>query len=289
MSYILDALQRADQERNLGEVPKLDMALQPARAGQRQSRWPTAVLVLIIASLVATIGWLVERGVLDDLIGEEAQSQVTAQASQQTPPLQTAVAAPTRAVANEPPVVAPLAEQPARPVADNSLEPSTLAAPVSQSPAEQARQPEAARSALPATSKDRPAPAVVAEPQAVKPAVPEEDKRSPRLPTPTVAPAPPPNWARNGQARETAEQDAPPRQPLISYLGLPKTTRDSMPALNMNAHVFSTNPSRSFVLINTKRYRIGDYLAEGPELVDILPDGAVLEHRGKQFLLPVQR
>ena len=45
-------------------------------------------------------------------------------------------------------------------------------------------------------------------------------------------------------------------------------------------------PADRFAVINLKHYRIGDSLAEGPALKDVVPQGAVLEFHGTVFLLP---
>ena len=87
--------------------------------------------------------------------------------------------------------------------------------------------------------------------------------------------------------------ELPPELPLVedlpSYNGLPENLRSAIPQLAMNAHVYSSTPGRGFVMINGKKYRQGDKLAEGPEVVHILPDAVVLSFRGTDFLLPVPR
>ena len=263
MSYILDALQRADQERNLGEVPKLDTALQPSSAPNKSNWLVTAAMILIVATVVASVLFMLQNGYLR--IGSPDAP---------TPQPATEVAS----------VGEPALKQASEPAPQAAAEPKTEAAPatVKLQPAEPV---------VPAV-ETQPQPARPAQPQA-QPAQPTdsaeaEKSKSQRLPTPTVAPAPPPSWVRNNTSQR-AQQPPPPSEPVQSYLGLPESFRSRLPKLDMNAHVFSTNPARSFVLINSKRYRIGDYLAEGPELVDILPDGAVLKYRGETFMLPVGR
>lgn len=265
MSYILDALQRADQERNIGAVPKLDMALQPGMARQQRSWLPTALLIVFLAALIATGLWMLQHGYLrfaDPAPSPEAEVGEAAAVA----------ASPARPapVVNKTPAVSPSPtrqRQPASELAPKAAAPAPEPAPV-EKPVQPAVEP-------PAPQPD-PAPA------------PEKESRSARLPTPSVAPAPPPSWVRREEAERFRQENAP-SEPVQSYLGLPQSFRNSMGKLEMNAHVFSTNPARSFVLINGKRYRIGDYLAEGPEVTDILPDGVVLEHRSESFLLPVQR
>lgn len=67
---------------------------------------------------------------------------------------------------------------------------------------------------------------------------------------------------------------------------LPPEVRQSLPALHMDVHGYATRPADRFVVINLKQYRIGDTLAEGLTLKDIVPQGAVLDYRGTLFLLP---
>ena len=62
--------------------------------------------------------------------------------------------------------------------------------------------------------------------------------------------------------------------------------RQSLPVLHMDVHGYARNPAERFVVINLKTYRIGDTLADGPVLKDIVPQGAVLEFHGVIFLLP---
>lgn len=285
MSYILDALRRADQERNLGEVPKLDMALQSTAAAERPRRWPTVLLIICLATAVAVIAWLIEQSMFENVTNDAAEPPAVPQLATVVEPNQ---AKPQAALPKPQP--APLIQpqvQPEPQVRSQAAVQEPAAAAVQPAPKPQPIPAPAPAPAVPQTVEE-PAVADVPSPSPAPEVTVDNQRRSARLPTPTVAPAPSPNWARDESAQPARSLPAP-REGLVSYLGLSKSTRDSMPALNMNAHVFSTNPARGFVLINSKRYRIGDYLAEGPELVDILPDGAVLKHRGTEFLLPVQR
>lgn len=76
-------------------------------------------------------------------------------------------------------------------------------------------------------------------------------------------------------------------QPAVQGIdSLPADLRQALPALHLDVHAYAKDPAERFVVINLQRYHIGDLLAEGPKLVDILPQGAVLEFRGATFLLP---
>ena len=59
-----------------------------------------------------------------------------------------------------------------------------------------------------------------------------------------------------------------------------------MPSLHLDIHVYSTKPAERFVFINMVKHREGSTLAEGPLVRRITSDGAILEYRGRSFLLP---
>ncbi len=60
------------------------------------------------------------------------------------------------------------------------------------------------------------------------------------------------------------------------------------PELNMDVHVYNDQPGKRFVLINSRRYREGEKLSEGPVVEAITQKGAILRYQGERFLLSVQ-
>lgn len=56
--------------------------------------------------------------------------------------------------------------------------------------------------------------------------------------------------------------------------------------LHLDIHVYSSVPKDRFVFINMSKYREGSYLEEGPAVIEITPDGVVLDYQGTSFLLP---
>lgn len=62
----------------------------------------------------------------------------------------------------------------------------------------------------------------------------------------------------------------------------------NLPVMNIDIHsVSQESPAKSYVLINMKRYRVGDRTDEGAVVADIVADGAILEYQGSHFLLPL--
>lgn len=109
MSYILDALRRADAERERGEVPGLQSqqqhaALDDEEAAPARSRWMLAAIAALVVALAAAIGW--------NFVGGEPPRSPTVAAVAPTPV--TVTPSPAAAVAAAPPVVvvAPPAPQP---------------------------------------------------------------------------------------------------------------------------------------------------------------------------------
>jgi len=76
----------------------------------------------------------------------------------------------------------------------------------------------------------------------------------------------------------------PPARPLSE---MPSGFIANLPTLNIDIHSYDKQPPKRYVLINMEKYREGDYLSEGPLLVEIRPDGVVLEHYGERFILPI--
>jgi general secretion pathway protein B len=114
--------------------------------------------------------------------------------------------------------------------------------------------------------------APVQQPMAARPVDPAPKAEASPPPQPVVQ-APPP-----------APVPAPPARPLTE---MPSGFVSSLPSLNIDIHSYDQRAAKRYVLINLNKYREGDYLAEGPQLIEILPDGVVLEHLGERFILPI--
>jgi general secretion pathway protein B len=98
---------------------------------------------------------------------------------------------------------------------------------------------------------------------------------------PPVAKPSPKVW----QERENPLPEPP--MPPKDLADLPVGFIENLPQFNIDIHSYAAQPGKSYVLINMEKYREGDYLAEGPLLSEILPDGVVLEHLGERFILPI--
>jgi general secretion pathway protein B len=96
---------------------------------------------------------------------------------------------------------------------------------------------------------------------------PQETSTPPPKPVPVPAPAKP--------------------EPARLLSEMPSGFVTNLPSLNIDIHSYDKDPVKRYVLINMEKYHEGDYLAEGPRLIEIRPDGVVLEHFGERFILPI--
>jgi general secretion pathway protein B len=157
--------------------------------------------------------------------------------------------------------------------------------------ADRASQAAVVRTAAPAPVRSEPAPA--------------QPVRTARVPAAEAAPP----VATRSLAQEVAQAPAPARAapsaaatPSPSARDLPsgsgtvtaspmsileaRSAGMPVPELTLELLVYSNNPGQRFVYINSAKYVEGETLADGPRVVEITPEGAILSWRNQNFLLP---
>jgi general secretion pathway protein B len=246
MSYILDALKRADAERERGQVPGLHaQSIEGAPGSGRATglpRWALAAGGGTALVVVAALAWR---------MGADAHAPLPA-------PLGTPESAPAPMVATAPP---PMAEPPAAapaPVIEPAPAPAVAPAP-----------PPVAYVAPPA-----PRPAREVKPAAPRPAPPPSPVAMPTLRVPAPVPAP---------AAPRAPDAAPTAIPLLA--DLPGTLRQQLPNLTVTGSVYSDDASSRFVMLNGEVVKEGGQPAPGLVLERIEPKSAVLRFKGQRFRL----
>lgn len=106
----------------------------------------------------------------------------------------------------------------------------------------------------------------------------------PAAPDPSLLPPPRQATRAPPAARPAAASDN--FVPTIDDL-TPQATA-GLPTLNLDLHVYATDPGQRFVFINNRRYLEGATMPEGVRVERITRDGVVLQWHGMQFLLPRQ-
>lgn len=252
MSYILDALKRADAERERGHVPGLHTrstpsidapATQTGRWAQHARLMALGMLVVVVLLLGAALWWL--------------------RAAQPATPA-VAAAAPT-ATASLAPAVAPL-----------PLPAAALPTPAPPEPADNASRlvSEPAPPVLPILSPTPPPAPVKAA--ASPPAVPAANAQVTPKPPASATAAP-----KNTSA--TVATTSPTATAVQSFAELSPEARARLPTVNVSGSTYSKNPTLRMLIVNGKVVQEGGEIAPGLALETIEPRSAVLNHQGLRY------
>ena len=250
MSYILEALRKADAERELGDAPELQglagaaaggasgasgTSNVPVNASGGRWRWLVAGAAIPIAALVA---W--------KMLAPEPDA---------TPAVALATQAPVPVPAPPAPAPSPAIEAPASAA-------TAAAAPASAAPAEAA--PSAAD----------------AEPQAEAAAPPPS---APVAPARKKLPPKPPPRQRAEADRAPAAGPAAAPAPVPTLAQLPEDLRRQVPAMSIGGSVYSALPADRMLVVNGQVVREGTALAPELRLETIGRQTAVFSIRGQRF------
>jgi general secretion pathway protein B len=300
MSLILEALKKSEANRRLGEVP--DLGTPFATATRRRNPLPFIAIAIVIA---AGVGWWLLR---------------TPTAEKTPPPAQVAVAVPTQPkvapTLSKPggPEIHPAHHQ------GLGMNAANVHMPVGDNPSPAANStmpngPEnASRTATAATAATTPPPpgvkkaeapvaakqaaaAVTPPPWAKKPEIADAKVPAidPKAAPPLVAagtPHPDPEAARTANAPTAKDAPAPAQHAPAPaegsaqpYNELAFSVRKDLPTIKLSMHVFATDPTQRFVILNDSRMVEGD-TQDDLSVREIRPDGVVFEFRGQRFFYP---
>jgi general secretion pathway protein B len=274
MSYILEALRRAESERERKRgVPGLHAQPVPTSAADdgrspRFKPWWWVVIGLGAGVLLMGLWRAWPSDAADEALARapvagNVISQSTPQATTgATPAVPPAAAAPSPAVA----------DAPARPPAGSTEPPAPPTPSAAAQPAPEPRSKAAPRPPKTA-ARAEPKPAPRNEPVGAPPAAPPAaaapntpNTTAPRTPAPAPAPPPP-----------------RPAERLRSLTELPDELRRSVPALSFGGSVYSDIPTQRMVIFNGQVFREGDALGDDLMLEQIRPRSAVMRLRGERF------
>lgn len=261
MSYILEALKKSQQERELGRVPTLDANLYPApEAAARSNPWSLAAVGLaMLAVIIALYAALRDDPlvpVVESELGASGKGKTVSESPREVPP---GVVASGAAVEPGASAAEPGADAGVQTAETAELEPPVE--PVAALPPPRRMPPPEPRSAVDARIP----------PRSTGSAVPEDIRAEIEAFKDEV---------RGGRPAQPARPAAavPPEQ-----LRLPPDVEARAPAFLMTVHVYDEDPSKRFVLINALKTREGERTREGLVLEQILPNGAVLSFKGHKF------
>ena len=265
MSYILDALRRADAERQRGAVPGLHAqpmagVLTPAAVatGAPIRRLGWAALALALLGLAVAGGWLLRPTAAPGLPAavQKVPAMPPGRAAAPIPGLPTP---PTVALASPPPAqgVGPGAGPSAAPTLPAAV-PLAPPGPAGPTPTPRAAQPlPAAVPVQPAASAGRPVRAASRTAPAAEPAP------APAQPAPAAAPA-----------------------RLPSLAELPEAQKREVGPLVVGGAMHAEQAALRIVILNGQVFHEGDKLGPDLQVQQIRLKSVVLSHRGQRFELP---
>lgn len=250
MSYILDALRRAERERRLGQTPTVESLARRPHEPPRSERSPLLPLLIVATLAISVIAALLlarSRTVAADAVARSAAPE---------PMASTPVAA-----APPPPRSAP---EPSPPAIEDSESIASLDD-LSPSDGEHAE-----------AATETPPPEPSAEVRARVEALPLQAEDSSAVPAaPAPAPAMPPGTTAVAPAVPTLRE-------------MPDAYRAGFPAITLDVHVYDADPARRWIMVDARRFRENDSLPNGARIAQITADGVVIHHQDREVLIPVR-
>jgi general secretion pathway protein B len=287
MSFILDALKKSENDRQRQSGPALfEVRVAPPRAGF--PTWAYALLALLAVNL-GVIGWLMLRR----------------PAAAATPSMQTATPAPA-AAAPAPIQTAPIAQPQVAQMAPppGAYGPPPNGQPYSQQAPPGQQYPQQAGQQY-SQQGGQQYPQQGYQPSYPQQNYPQQQSYPPTAQEPTLAQnsgrygSPPPQQQQAPPQDGNPDDYAPAAEPsgagplghvrrglengLMTYEEA--ATKNTIPPLHMDLHVYAPDPGKRFVLVNSKRLTEGQSLPEGVRVDSITTDGAILSYRGVQFMM----
>jgi general secretion pathway protein B len=276
MSYILEALKKAQAERQIGSTPTIHaptLAGAPARQGASARRAPVIVAMVLMASAIAGLATMLVRQQQAGVQQPTDQQPIVQQPIDQQP----IVAAPAVPIAATPTAPASPTGAPQAIAADAlpAASPPAAVAPAGQPPAPQ-RQTAARAEAPPATAPEAAAPAK------------QERAASDAGKAPQVAAAQQTGGGTSG-AKEAAA--APPPAPVEEYVQsmheLPEPIQRAIPQITFGGYMYSKNPADRLLVIDKVLRKEGEEVAPGLVLLKLQPKQAVFGFRGYRYRVPL--
>jgi hypothetical protein len=277
MSFILDALKRAERERSLGRAPDVqDVARQLPPPIDQPQKWNPLLIgvIVVLAAVVLLLGGLE--------LGRPHTTKPQATTSSAVRPVAPAA---QRTVASHLPVGKPA-------IVDSrnirSMDDLTGAQPSADGELPASEDPDISGTALPMPLKS-------IRPHVTVETAPAEDGNLEGNPVTANSFPGASNDTSGLRAPIEANLDrgadhpvAPPAPSETANLQpMPDRYQEGFPQITIQVHVYNAEPARRFVMIDGKTYHQGDTIAAGPHIVEIHNDGIVFDWKGHRTLYPV--
>ncbi|MDB5748342.1 MAG: hypothetical protein JWP72_3190 [Massilia sp.] len=272
MSYILEALKKAQAERQLGHTPDIHTPAPvhvppPAAPAKRKPLLIGLGAGGLVAALAAGLAW---RGGAPAPAPTSAQPAILAQAGAGADAASQGSPAPVAGADN----AGMEAAVPVVSVADVTP-PSPVAPPREGAPAARKREPVAAPvpAAPPAVPK-------AARSPSPRPAASADTVAQEAMPQAVYLPAP----ARVAESPPAVRASEPiPEESLRTLQQLPEAIQREVPKIAVGGYIYSPNPADRLLLVDKILRREGEELAPGLVLERLMPKYAVMNYRGTRY------
>ena len=319
MSYILDALKKAERERHLAKIPTVN-TVHRISWDRRRPIWLWIAGAAVLANAAVLIWLLRPEPAREKGTPSPPAASAPMAAAPEKPlalverPAAVNPASKTAMPETAPPTVAPLpersltSERPAvaqrQPRPEATPEPTPKPAEAKSTPAVPAAAPPTSTLA-PSKPKTAPTPVTPPAPSVTEKAV------TPSAPATPAAPAKPSAPAVPSVPEKPAAPPAPPRtaaavpekpaappaatsptkpaermaEPLPALQDMSAAEQEGIPKMAFQVLVYSEVPAERMIFINNQKYIEGQSIEGKVAVESILPDGAILNYQGKRFKL----
>ena len=267
MSYILDALRRAEAERGRGAVPGIHTPAVPVPGAVpvagRSAISPVLVAVAVVAVAAVAAGgtwWVLQRPVPAGAVVVAAAPATPAVVTPAMPAVTPSAPVATVATPEPVPAVAPAVTPPPAPA-------PRAAAPQRERPA-------------PAPSSSVAPRSPAADPERARPAVPAPRERTPAAPAPRAADLAAANPAPAAAPAATGT--------VFAQADLPEAVRAQLPSLKISGVTYSSNPVYRMAIVNGQVLHEGDPAGPGLLLEKIEPGRTIWSFKGYRYGLASQ-
>jgi general secretion pathway protein B len=275
VSFILDALRKSEHSRQQQTGPGLaEMPVAPSKP--RTNVWAAAAIALLVVNLLAVGILLLRRADRQDDVVRDATAASLAGTSAEKGAATAAEANPGTSPSGPDVTAGPVANPTLAPAA-----PPAASRPRAATPAVAGRNPLADEAGVTDEGQDPELATRAAAVPAGPPAVSSPSRKRGSVQYATETMDGPPAIASAGVQESATPAVAGDLLPTADEI----TARGSLPALHLDLHVYAPAAAQRFIFVNSRRYREGDSLQEGPLVEAITPDGAVLNLRGSRFKL----
>ncbi len=273
MSYILDALKKADKERKRGTVPNLSTVQEPTpHKSKKRSLWPYIIVLAIFLNAGIILMWL-----------RPWESKET-----------TIVAKSPVVITHESPTVS---SHEFSDIKSHSAIKSTQpekATPSGINNSEEKAPPELQTTMTPKKSVDT---------QQQKQTIPSHTERKDKVPDESskgiqtgesYATSSDESTISTTETTTSDQQRSSTRKPSgllnksYDLESLPSSIKENIPDINISVFVYSDDPASRVVKINGQTVREGQELADGLEVEKIVPDGVIFNYEDYRFRVGIK-